>query len=87
MKSESLVIADQPCCGEYVSRALYTPPVKPPELETPEDGVDNRKESPCLGWSWQGGLSRNKVALPEGGAGSPPFLGRLIKWFMLSSFE
>ena len=29
MKLESLVIADQPCRGEYRSRVLYTPPVKP----------------------------------------------------------
>ncbi len=29
MKLESLVIADQPCRGEYSSRVLYTPPVKP----------------------------------------------------------
>ena len=27
MKSESLVIVDQKCHGEYVPRALYTPPV------------------------------------------------------------
>ncbi len=38
MKPESLVIADQACRGEYVPRALYTPPVTPRELVTPEVG-------------------------------------------------
>ncbi len=38
VKSESLVIVDQPCHGEYVSRALYTPPVTPWELAAPEGG-------------------------------------------------
>jgi hypothetical protein len=35
MKLESLVIADQPCRGEYSSRVLYTPPVKPWEMGIP----------------------------------------------------
>ena len=38
MKSESLVIADQQRCGEYVPRALYTPPVKSRKLVTPKAG-------------------------------------------------
>ena len=35
MKLESLVIADQPRRGEYSSRVLYTPPVKPWEVGIP----------------------------------------------------
>ncbi len=41
---ESLV-SSQPCCGGIRSRALYTPPVTPPELGAPEAGRLNfRKE-------------------------------------------
>lgn len=29
------------------------------------------------------GLSRNKVAVPEGAAGSPPFYGDYLKFLML----
>ncbi|EFE81978.1 conserved hypothetical protein [Streptomyces albidoflavus] len=38
MKSESLVIADQHCCGEYVPGPLYTPPVTSRKSVTPEAG-------------------------------------------------
>ncbi len=38
VKSESLVIANQPCRGEYVPGVLYTPPVTPWELTAPEVG-------------------------------------------------
>ncbi len=37
VKSESLVIVDQPCHGEYVP-GPYTPPVTPWELAAPEAG-------------------------------------------------
>ena len=36
MKSESLVNRGSECRGEYVSRALYTPPVTPWEWAAPE---------------------------------------------------
>jgi glycosyltransferase involved in cell wall biosynthesis len=49
---------------------LYTPPVKPWELVGPEDS--DRKRS-CLGLDQRLGLSRNKVAVPEGAAGTPPY--------------
>jgi hypothetical protein len=39
MKSESLVTADQLRCGEYCSRALYTPPVTSRKPGVPEVAV------------------------------------------------
>jgi hypothetical protein len=58
------------------SRTLYTPPVKPWESGEPESGD---LTGSYLGLNRWLGLSRNKVALPEGGAGTPPFKSILRK--------
>ena len=55
------------------SRALYTPPVKSRKLVTPKAGGLTLLGGSRLRWDWRLGLSRNKVAVPEGAAGSPPF--------------
>ncbi|EFH28520.1 conserved hypothetical protein [Streptomyces sviceus ATCC 29083] len=74
MKSELLVIADQHCCGEYVPGSLYTPPVTSRKSVTPEAGGPTPLwGGSCRRWDWRLGRSRNKVAVPEGAAGSPPF--------------
>ena len=39
MKLELLVMADQPCCREYVPVPLHSPPVKPWELRFFEDSL------------------------------------------------
>ena len=43
----------------------------------------SRWPNPCGGsrlrWDWRLGLSRNKVAVPEGAAGSPPFWSVLVR--------
>ena len=56
------------------SRALYTPPVKPWKSDTPKVSILTTWGS-CLRWVRWLGLSRNKVAVSEGAAGSPPFYG------------
>jgi hypothetical protein len=48
---------------------LHTPPVKAPEWGPDEATVGGRI------WASQGGLSRNKVAVGESAAGSPPLTG------------
>ncbi len=48
-KPESLVIADQHAAVNTFS-ALYTPPVTPGELATPEAGGPTRKGGSCLRW-------------------------------------
>src|SRR3954454_10652866 len=72
MKSESLVIADQQRCGEYVPG-----PCTHPRHVTKVGNTRSRWPNPCGGsrrrWGWRLGRSRNKVAVPEGAAGSPPF--------------
>ena len=50
MKPESLVIPDQQRRGEYCSRALYTPPVTPRKLATPEVSGLTRKGGSCRRW-------------------------------------
>ena len=52
---------------------MYTPPVTSWESATLEVGYG--KHPGCLEWGWRLGRSRNKVAVPEGAAGSPPFYG------------
>ena len=74
MKSESLVIADQQRCGEYVLGPCTHRPSRhesrqhPKPVALPFGGSGRR-------WGWRLGRSRNKVAVPEGAAGSPPFWG------------
>src|SRR5690606_41375894 len=73
VKPESLVIADQQCRGEYVpgpcthrpSRHESRQPPKP--VAQPLCGGSGRRRGRRLG------RNRNKVAVPEGAAGSPPF--------------
>ena len=72
MKVESLVIAHQHGAVNTF-RALYTPPVTPPELGVPEVARLTFLEAGAEGMLGKGGESRNKVAVPEGAAGSPPF--------------
>src|SRR5215469_1615541 len=55
------------------SRALYTPPVTSRKLATPEAGGLTRLGGSRRRWGQRLGRSRNKVAVPEGAAGSPPF--------------
>ncbi len=96
MKSESLVIASQHIAVNTFP-VLYTPPVTPRKLATPEvDELTARKQSPR---GADGGGSRNKVAVSEGAAGSPPSgvtlksvsYGRYIRqssvWFQDQSLE
>src|SRR5438128_9299476 len=69
MKSESLVIADQQRCGEYVPG-----PCTHRRHVTKVGNTRSRWPNPCGGsrrrWEWRLGLRRNKVAIPEGAAGS-----------------
>src|SRR4029079_8310100 len=75
VKSESLVIADQQRCGEYVPGPCTHRPSRH------EVGYHRKPVAyPLVGgsrrrWDRRLGRSRNKVAVPEGAAGSPPFLG------------
>ena len=55
------------------TRVLYTPPVTPWELGVPKVAELTRKGGRCLRQNQWLGWSRNKVAVPEGAAGSPPF--------------
>src|SRR5450432_1947895 len=71
MKSESLVIADQQRCGEYVPGPCTHRPSR--KSVTPEAGGPTRKGGSRRRWDRRLGRSRNKVAVPEGAAGSPPF--------------
>ena len=59
--------------GWMRSRVLYTPPVTPWELGVPKVSVLTFRGGSCLRqYRWLG-WSRNKVAVSEGAAGSPPF--------------
>ena len=64
------------------SRALYTPPVIPWEPVIPEVSSLTSWER-CRREDWRLGWSRNKVAVSEGAAGSPPFYGDILKFFNL----
>ncbi len=72
VKSESLVIADQQRCGEYVPGLVHTA-----RHVMKVGNTRSRWPNPCGGsrrrWDRRLGRSRNKVAVPEGAAGSPPF--------------
>ncbi len=73
VKSESLVIADQQRCGEYVPGLVHTA-----RHVMKVGNTRSRWPNPARGgsrrrWDWRLGRSRNKVAVPEGAAGSPPF--------------
>src|SRR6201992_3255956 len=59
-------------------RALPTPPVASRKSAPPEAGGLTRKGGSRRRWGWRLGRSRNKVAVPEGAAGSPPFSGAIF---------
>ena len=69
MKLDSLVIADQPCCGEYVpGPCTHRPSSHGSWWYLKSVTVEERLRVMLIT-----GLSRNKVAVPEGVAGIPPF--------------
>ena len=72
MKSESLVIVDQNATVNtfpgLVHTARQVTKVGNTRSRWPNPGGGSRRR-----WDWRLGLSRNKVAVPEGAAGSPPF--------------
>ena len=69
MKAESLVIAHQQWRGEYVPGPCTHRPSSHGSWVRLKMVAVRR----CLGWNQRLGLSRNKVAVPEGVAGTPPF--------------
>ena len=69
VKLESLVIAHQPWRGEYVPGPCTHRPSSHGSWVRLKTVAVRR----CLGWNQRLGLSRNKVAVPEGAAGTPPF--------------
>ena len=72
MKSESLVIADQHAAVNTFPGLVHTA-----RHVTKVGNTRSRWPNPCGGsrrrWDQRFGRSRNKVAVPEGAAGSPPF--------------
>ena len=69
VKVESLVIAHQPWRGEYVPGPCTHRPSSHGSWEDLKVVAARRD----LGLNQRLGLSRNKVAVPEGVAGTPPF--------------
>ena len=77
MKLESLVIAHQPWRGEYVPGPCTHRPSSHGSWVDLKTVFKHR-----LGLNQRLGLSRNKVAVPEGVAGTPPFWGMVVSlWF------
>ncbi len=74
MKLESLVIAHQQWRGEYVPGPCTHRPSSHGSWVRLKMVAVRR----CLGWNQRLGLSRNKVAVPEGAAGTPPFWRVLV---------
>ena len=68
-KLDSLVIAHQPWRGEYVPG----PCTHRPSSHESRGRLKSVTVRSGLGRNWELGLSRNKVAVPEGAAGTPPF--------------
>src|SRR5436305_14389129 len=75
VKSESLVIADQQRCGEYVPGPCTHRPSRHESRQHPKPVAQPLVGGSRRRWGWRLGRSRNKVAVPEGAAGSPPFYG------------
>jgi len=69
VKLESLVIAHQQWRGEYVPG----PCTHRPSSHGSWEDLKTVTARGCLGLNQRLGLSRNKVAVPEGVAGTPPF--------------
>ena len=59
-------------CGEYVPGPCTHRPSRH-ESRTRLKPVGQPQGGSRRGWGWRLGRSRNKVAVPEGAAGSPPF--------------
>ena len=79
MKSESLVIADQHCRGECVPGSCTHRPSSHESRQHPKCVAQPAYAGgSVLRWGRRLGLSRNKVAVPEGAAGSPPFYGDIF---------
>src|ERR1051326_2585450 len=72
LKSKPLVTADHHPPGKSVPGLVHTA-----RHTTKVGNTRSRWPNPCGGsrrrWGWRLGRSRNKVAVPEGAAGSPPF--------------
>ena len=80
MKSESLVIADQHCRGECVPGSCTHRPSSHESRQHPKCVAQPAYAGgSALRWGRRLGLSRNKVAVPEGAAGSPPFYGEFFR--------
>ena len=67
MNAELVVIVDQPCHGEYVLASCTHRPSSQQSREYLNLDLIGRE------YFRRWGLSRNKVAVLEGAAGSPPF--------------
>src|SRR5699024_39018 len=78
MKSEPLVIAEQQRCGEYVPGHCTLHPSRHESWEHPKPVAQRLWGGSRRRWDRRLGRSRNKVAVPEGAAGSPPFYGAYI---------
>ena len=76
MKLDSLVIAHQPWRGEYVPG----PCTHRPSSHESRGRLKSVTARIGLGWNRWLGLSRNKVAVPEGAAGTPPFWSTSKSW-------
>jgi hypothetical protein len=73
MKLESVVIADQPGRGEYVLGPCTHRPSRQLSRGYLKYLIPTRKGGRVSGYTRQGGRSRNKAAVRERAAGSPPF--------------
>ena len=72
MKSESLVIVDQNATVNTFPGLVHTAR-QVTKVGNTQSRWPNLFGGSRLRWDWRLGLSRNKVAVPEGAAGSPPF--------------
>ena len=72
MKSESLVIANQNVAVNTFPGLVHTAR-QVTKVGNTQSRWPNLFGGSRLRWDWRLGLSRNKVAVPEGAAGSPPF--------------
>jgi hypothetical protein len=83
MKLESLVIAHQPWRGEYVpGPCTHRPSSHGSRVDLKAPAARRRP-----GLNRRLGLSRNKVAVPEGAAGTPPFWGHARRALSATAFH
>ena len=83
MKLESLVMAYQQRCREYVPESCTHRPSHHGRWFRPKPPTQPQGER-CRRWGWWLGWSRNKVAVPEGAAGSPPFKEKVDRFTYLT---